>query len=183
MENKVYRNGRTIFLSGDIDEDSSGQIIMHLLNILAEDDAADKDRKDYKRENIKLYIKSSGGVVSDMFAIIDIMESSKTPIDTFAIGNTTSCASLLFICGNKRYTYKNTEIMIHTCRVTGLRGDIQVVSDYLDTMESKQKRMDAYFTTRTHITQKQLDEVRKNKTDWYVYADEAIKLGIADVII
>jgi ATP-dependent protease ClpP protease subunit len=77
MENNVYKIERTIFLSGLIDTKSSGEIIMHLLSLLNEDDIDERTRKGFIREDINLYIKSDGGNVYDTFAIIDIIESAK----------------------------------------------------------------------------------------------------------
>jgi ATP-dependent Clp protease protease subunit len=183
MENKVYRNGRNIFLCGDIEKDTSGEVIMHLLDMVLTDDKNDTRTKDYVREDINLYIKSDGGVLSDAFAIIDIIENSKTPINTIGMGRVASAASLLLVCGNKKYVYKNTEIVIHNCR-GGLRNaDVERVSEFMENMEYTQNKIDEYYISKTKITQDKLDEVRKTRADWSVYSDEAIKLGIVDKII
>lgn len=92
MEDKVYRQGRTVFLSGEISSESAGDVINHLLALIQFDDQEDEKQKEYKRENIKLFIKSNGGTVTDMFGMIDLIESSKTPISTYAIGNIASAA-------------------------------------------------------------------------------------------
>lgn len=183
MESKVFRTDRTIFLSGNIDAQSSTEVIMHLLELISEDNRLDKVKKEYVREDINLYIKSDGGVVSDMFSLIDLIESSKTPINTFALGMVGSAAVPLFICGKKRYVYKNTQILIHTSRINNLRGDIQYLSEYMDNWEYVQQSMDKYFISKTNITQSKLKEVRRSKVDWSIYAEEAIKLGVADEII
>lgn len=182
MENKVYRNGRTLFLSGCIDSESSGEVIANLLYLIAEDEKQDNEKKEYTREDINLYIKSNGGNVTDMFGIIDLINSSKTPINTYAIGNIASAAVPLFISGKKRFVYKNTEIMIHTLS-GGLRDKIQGMHEYLLNAEESQKMIDNYILQKTNITKDKLKEVREKKLDWYLYADEAIKLGIADEII
>lgn len=182
MENKVYRQGRTIFLSGIIDEQTSGEVISHLLALISDDDKQDKEKKEYEREEIKLFIKSNGGIVTDMFGMIDLINSSKTKINTYAIGNIASAAVPLFISGNKRYIYKNTEVMIHTC-AGGVRGKVQDMSEHIKNVEETQKMIDNYFLSKTKIKKERLDEVREKKIDWYIYSDEAIKLGIADEII
>lgn len=106
MGNKVYRNGNDVFISGKIDNESSGELINELLTLIRADDYQDEKQKDYKRKPISLFIKSIGGIVTDMFGIIDLIESSKTTINTYAIGLIASAAVPLFLSGNKRYIYK-----------------------------------------------------------------------------
>jgi len=182
MEDKVYRQGRTVFLSGLITQESAGEVINNLLTLIQSDDQDDEKQKDFKREDIKLYIKSDGGNVSDMFGIIDLIESSKTPINTYAIGNIASAATLLFMSGKKRYIYKNTEVMIHTCS-SGVRGKIQDITEKIKNVEETQLMIDKYILSKSKISEDRLKEVREKKLDWFLYADEAVKLGIADEII
>lgn len=182
MEDKVYRQGRTIFLSGVITEESSGDVINHLLTLIENDDQEDKKQKEYNREDIKLFIKSRGGNTTDMFGMIDVIESSKTPINTYAIGNIESAAVPLFMSGRKRYIYKNTEVMIHSCS-SRARGKIQDMAEYISNVEIIQKMVDEYILSKSKISEERLKEIREKKLDWYLYADEAIKLGIADEIV
>jgi ATP-dependent Clp endopeptidase proteolytic subunit ClpP len=182
MEDRVYRQGRIVFLSGVITQESAGEVINHLLNLIQYDDQEDEKQKEYKREDIKLFIKSNGGTVTDMFGMIDLIESSKTPINTYAIGNIASAAVPLFISGKKRYIYKNTEVMIHTCS-GGTRGKIQDMIETIKNVEDTQVMIDNYILSKTKIAKERLVEVREKKLDWYLYADEAVKLGIADEIL
>lgn len=182
MEDKVYRQGRTIFLSGVITSESAGEVINHLLSLIQYDDQEDEKQKEFKREDIKLFINSCGGSVTDMFGMIDLIESSKTPINTYAIGNIASAAVPLFTSGKKRYIYKNTEVMIHTCS-GGIRGRVQDMSEYIENVETTQKMIDEYFLAKTKISKERLTEVKEKKLDWYLYAEEAVKLGVADEII
>lgn len=182
MESKVYRNGSNIFLSGDINRQSSGEVINELLTLILWDDDQDKKTKDYERKTISLYIKSNGGTVSDMFGMIDLIESSKTKINTYAIGQIASAAVPLFLNGDKRFVYKNTEIMIHSLS-GGARGTIQDISEYYQTAEDTQKRIDDFILSKTKISKDRLKEVREKKLDWYLGSEEALKLGIADEIV
>ena len=67
---------RLYFLSDDVDNESIGQLTWNILHQLAEDDEKDKKEKDYKREPIKIYINSYGGVVYDMWGLIEIIVNS-----------------------------------------------------------------------------------------------------------
>jgi ATP-dependent protease ClpP protease subunit len=78
--------------------------------------------------------------------------------------------------------YKNTQIMIHSCSGK-IQGSIQSLSNYVNEAQNIQNRIDKYYISKTKIVQERLDEIRKSNIDWYMCADEAIKLGIADEII
>lgn len=182
IENKVYLQDRTVFLSGNITSESAGEVINYLLSLIQCDDIEDDKQKEYKRKDIKLYIKSDGGNVTDTFGIIDLIESSKTPINTYAIGSIASATVLLFMSGKKRYIYKNTQVIIHSCSVW-LNGKTQDIADGFKMLEDTQLMVDNYMLSKSKISEKRLKEVREKRIDWYLYADEAVKLRIADEII
>lgn len=61
-----------------------------------------------KRDPIKLYINSCGGTIYDMWALIDAIQNSKTPIHTYCMGYAMSAAFDIFLAGHKRYCYKHS---------------------------------------------------------------------------
>ena len=107
----VDENKRLIYISDDIDNSSIGQICWSLLYLLQEDEEKEEKEKNYVREPIKIYVNSYGGSVYDMWALIDIMLSSKTPIYTYCTGYAMSAAfKYIFggtpeICKQKSYFY------------------------------------------------------------------------------
>jgi len=42
---------------------------------------------------------------------------------------------------------------------------------------------DEYLTSRTSLTQKQLNKVKNKKTDWYFGSDEALSYNIINEVI
>ena len=46
-----------------------------------------------------------------------------------------------------------------------------------------QKKIEEITLARTNISQKKLTEVLKNKVDWYMTAEEALRLGVIDGIV
>lgn len=118
---------RLYFLSDDVDNESIGQLTWNILHQLAEDDEKDKKEKDYKREPIKIYINSYGGIVYDMWGLIDIIVNSKTPIYTYCTGYAMSAAFKIFLAGHKRYCYKHSTFMLHqpVCWISGKYTDIK----------------------------------------------------------
>src|SRR5574343_18032 len=65
--------------------------------------------------NLTLMVNSPGGSVSDGFALIVVMETSRLDISTVGIGQVASMGVLVVSAGTKgkRIVTKNTEIMAH----------------------------------------------------------------------
>lgn len=102
-----FLENHTHFLMGDIDGENVAKAIQFIAyeNMLSDD---------YSKV-LKLYINSFGGSLYDAFALIDVMNSSKYPVSTIAIGSIFSAAFLIFISGTKghRIISKNAGIMCH----------------------------------------------------------------------
>ena len=178
----VDENKRLIYISDDIDNSSMGQICWSLLYLLQEDEEKEEKEKNFVREPIKIYVNSYGGSVYDMWALIDIMLSSKTPIYTYCTGYAMSAAFNIFLAGHQRYASKRATFMYHqiSCWRCGKYQDL--VEDRAE-MDWLQKSMEDYVIERTNFTQDKLDEIREKKIDVYLHSEEALKRGIINEII
>lgn len=78
----IDREKRKILLSGEMDNESIGEIEWALIQIITDDDQNDKKEKDFERRPIVIYINSPGGWVYDTWGLIDLIRHSKTPIYT-----------------------------------------------------------------------------------------------------
>ena len=127
---------RIFYLSDYVDNSSIGQLCWSLIFQLQEDDKKEAKEKDFQREPIKLYINSYGGSVYDMWALIDIIINSKTPIHTYCTGYAMSAAFKIFLAGHKRFCTKHATFMYHQMSY-GKEGKYQdlvedrVQTDYL----------------------------------------------------
>ena len=179
---KVYRQDKRIFLSGLINTESAGDVIYHLLNINAEDDVKELSQVGYIREPVKFYIQSDGGSVPAAFGISDVIESSKTQIDTYGVGNILSAGVLIFLSGKNRFLYKNTEVMIHAAN-RHISGAMQDLIDKTASTLIIQERLETYIVAKTNIRLERLLEIRKTKENWHMFPEEALKFGICTAII
>jgi ATP-dependent Clp protease protease subunit len=178
----VYINNRTIYISGDIDNESIGIVNSNLLKIIEEDDINDKKQKDFKREPIKLYINSGGGNAWGMWSIIDIILNSNTPVHTYCTGYAMSAAFEIFLAGHKRYASKHVRFLYHQISHT-LSGTYSDIVQNLNEDTYLQNESEEYVIKQTKITQNKLDKIKKEKIDWFIHADEALELGIVHEII
>ncbi len=103
--NYEYLGGRTIRLTGVINKATATAVIEKMLELSRKDPNTD----------IELRINSPGGVVSDGFAIYDVMKSLPNDVRTVCEGEAQSMAAFLLSAGTqgKRFSYQNCEIMYH----------------------------------------------------------------------
>ena len=140
----------------------------------------DKEKPVEERMPIKIYINTDGGDLNTIMHVIDVIELSKTPVYTIALGKAFSSGGYLLMAGHKRYIFKNTCCLIHDGS-SGFQGDI---GKHMDTMEFT-KRLESkvrdFVLEKTTITPEEYDE--NYRRDWWLFSDEMIVRGIADEII
>lgn len=154
---------RTIMVGTDINAGSAQTIIKALLLLNAMDSAAPID----------LYIRTEGGWINDAFAIIDVIESIKAPVNTHAVGGTHSSGAMVLASGTGvRYGYPNSSIMFHA----GLYdGDGQYSADKIDN-----DRIREFWKGHSGIPAKWLTISDEKK--FFLTSAEALKFGFIDEI-
>lgn len=173
---------RIFYFSDDVDNTSIGKMCFNILSILSADDKEEKSKIDFKREPIKIFINSGGGEVYDMWALIDIMLNSKTPIYTYCTGYAMSAAFKIFLAGHKRFATKHATFLYH--QMNGWRsGKYQDLVEDRKEMDYLQEQLENYVIERTKITKEELVDIRISKRDVYIHSDKALELGIIEKII
>ncbi len=170
-------------LSDEIDNESIGKLLWCIIDLIREDDERDKKEKEYKREPIKLYINSYGGSVYDMWGLIDVMLSSKTPIYTYCTGSAMSAAFNIFLAGEKRFCYKHSTFMYHQMSAYGGYSKYQDIIEGKNELDIINNQLEDFVIERTKLTRAEIDEIREKKKDFYIHADEAVKYGIVNEIL
>jgi UDP-galactopyranose mutase len=59
---------------------------------------------------------------------------------------------------------------------------VSIIKDDLDESNHVMKQYDEILLLNSTISQKQLDDVKKSRRDWYFTAEEALKYGMVDEI-
>lgn len=174
-EGKVFTDleQRILYLSGEVNNETAGALAFKMLQMIEED-----EKKEGERKPIKLYIHSEGGQIYDMWGLIDMMLSSKTPIHTYCTGYARSAALKIFLAGSRRFISRHSNLMYHQIS-SGTDGKyLDMLSD-LQELERQQSYIERYVIERTKIPKVRLEEVREKKIDWYITPEEAAVLGIA----
>lgn len=178
----INTDKRVFYIHDDINKDSMSRVCFELLFLLAEDQEKEDKEKNYKREPIKIYINSYGGYIDDMWALVDIMLKSKTPIYTYSTSHADSCGFLIFIAGSKRFITKHTKMCCHQFS-SGTKGTYQDIKEQVEDLDRLWRDLEEYICTQTNITRARLQDIRERKLDWYIYSEESIGLGVATDII
>ena len=157
---------RNLYLPKQVDQASMNELTKGILEINESDKHLSKLYSVYNLEYtpspIKIFIDSYGGQVYQCFGLIGVMESSDTPVHTIVTGAAMSCGFIILINGHKRFAYNHATPLYH-----------QVSTGFLEDMTLR----------LTKISKKKLNDILKNKKDWYMTSESALELGVIDSII
>ncbi len=185
---------RTINLYGDITEQKGADVVAALLYLentshtpFVEDPKDPEATPIVVARSISLMISTHGGVASDMFSILDIMDMVKEKtcdIETFGIGKVMSAGVPILAAGTKgkRKVGRNCRIMLHNV-MAGTGGTIFSMENELEEIKWVQERYIETLASYTKLTPSKIKKLLKTQKDVYISAEEAIKMGIADEII
>lgn len=163
----------------DIEEDTGAaiELFIRLFNQLDEEQNIPIE----DRVPVKLWINSNGGDLHSGFTICDTIKLSKTPIITINTGKAFSCGALIFLCGSKRLTFPNAAILIHEGSIGSFQTDANKFQNMSDFYKEQRNALREIILTNSKITEEQYNEHAKD--DWWINAQQALELGIADKII
>ena len=163
---------RIIFLHEPVTRESSNRVIEQLLILDARD----------KKDEIDLYINSSGGSVTDGFAIIDTIHCIEAPVSTICTGQAASMAAWILAAGTKgrRFSTPNAEVMIHQVwsGITGQTSDVEILTKRLIKLQERLVTMLSTWTNQPP------DKIKLDmERDFFMTAEEAKNYGIIDAIL
>jgi ATP-dependent Clp protease protease subunit len=163
---------RIIFLAGPINDTTANLVIAQILYLASRD----------SKRDIKLYINSPGGSVTDGLAIFDTIKYVKCPVSTICVGLAASMAAILLAAGTKgkRFSLPNAEVLLHQVAggVTGQASEIEITAKQILKLKDKLNHI------LSDCTGQSLGKVEKDTDrDFYLSAAEAKKYGLIDEVI
>lgn len=169
-------NQRKLFLNADIDQFTVADAAKHIMQFNKEDKGIEVE----KRTPIILYVTSNGGAVDAGFELIDIIQSSKTPVYTVNLGYQYSMGFLIGLAGHKRFAMRNSKFLMHDGS-NFVYGSGTKVQDQMEFQRRVEARVKDYILSRSKLTSEEYDN--KLRVEWYLFADEAKEKGFTDYII
>ena len=173
---------RELVLSDTIDRGSVRDIINSILEINRDDTDKEKDYKDWERKPIQLFINSFGGSVYDGLALVDIIKYSKTPVHTICIGSAMSMGLWIWLSGHRRIIGKHGTLMFHDVS-NWIVDKTAGIKQELDEMLRLQTMLTQEIVANSIITEEQLQDYIDRKAEWYIPAQGAIILELADGVL
>jgi ATP-dependent Clp protease protease subunit len=164
-------NKRTVFLRGEITDESAMDIVQQLMYL---DSAGSED--------IIMYINSPGGSVTAGFAVYDTMKNMKCDVMTVGCGMTASMGAFILSSGTKgkRYAQKHCGVMLHQVigGAYGQASDVEIAVQNIKRIKTSINEILAENTRRS------IDEISKDTDrDYHMTAEEAQAYGLVDGII
>jgi ATP-dependent Clp endopeptidase proteolytic subunit ClpP len=182
---------RSIGLIGDVDEEKATDVI-YSLYVLKETGksvvppATKRGKEKTVYAPIDVIISTNGGSANEMFGIYDVMRDVRKECDisTFGVGKVMSAGVLLLAAGTKgkRRIGKHCRVMIHSV-IAGNSGPVHNLENEMAEVRETQRRYIEALKSETKLTDKQIKAFFDRHVDIYLSAQDAVKYGIADVIV
>lgn len=191
MSNVVYENVRgttivpvidehlktgKIFLTGAVNADTCHELLENLLYLNSREDI----------DEIKFYINSHGGSVTDGLAVYDMIQliSVNKPVKTITCGIAASMGAILFLAGSERVMLENSKLMLHdpsfgSHDIAGRKP--HEIQAELDDLKECQKVLANIISKRAGIPIKQVYIITEK--DSYFTASEALSKGLCTKIV
>ena len=173
---------RILGLFADVAEEKVGELVHALLYL----DEVNRVSKEENKKPLKFYISTYGGSADDMFALYDIMRivRENSEIHTVGLGKVMSAGVLLLASGTKgkRMIGRNCRVMIHSV-IGGNHGSLHNMMNEMEAIEELQDMYCDCLVSETKLTRSKLKKMLERKVNVYLSAEQAVELGIADIII
>jgi ATP-dependent Clp protease protease subunit len=161
---------RTIFLWSDIENEAACQFGVTLMVV------------DQTLGPIRLVMNSCGGHSEAGLAIYDAIKTAKNRVDIDVYGACESIAAIILQAGQRRRLSRNTEFMVHdgSIQMDGWESarDLAICSKQLGNVN---RQMHKLLASRSKMSEAAIRNRCRN--DFYLTADQAVRLGFADEII
>lgn len=163
---------RIVFVNTEVNHATASAVIAQLLYLASESSS----------QEIKMYINSPGGSVTDGLMIYDTMQYITCDISTFCMGQAASMGAFLLAAGTKgkRYALPHSRIMMHQPwgGVQGTAQDITIHADEILKLKNELNRIMAQ-----HIG-KEPEQIEKDiDRDNFMSAQEAMDYGVIDEVL
>lgn len=166
---------RRIWIDYDIDD-----TLLEVVKQIFKYNQEDRDIPIEKRKPIKIFIYTYGGALDAMFALIDAIMLSKTPVYTYNMGLAMSAGFQILISGHKRFATALSTALYHSGS-GGTSGTFEQTEAQMKEYKRKVAIMQEHCLKRTKINKSLFS---KNKTkDWFMSSQEQLEYGVVDKIV
>lgn len=140
----------------------------------------DKGVPTEERKPIKLFFFSPGGDLDINNSFIDVLKLSKTKIIGINMGIAMSGGAFTYLACHERYALPNSTFLLHSGSADGISGTAEQVRQYTEQYNKQIKQLKDYLV-ECGLDRKLVN--KKMSGEWFLDANEAVKIGIANKIV
>ena len=129
---------------------------------------------------IHLHIQSYGGSLLHTFYIMDVIKTLKTPVYTYIDGFAASAATLMSVCGKRRFMTENSVILVHQLS-SGASGKFEELKNEYSNLVEFMEIIKKTYLTYGNISSDNLNELLKQ--DLWLNSAKSLEYGFVDEII
>jgi ATP-dependent protease ClpP protease subunit len=109
------------------------------------------------------------------------MKSLTIPIHTIVDGYAASAATMISVCGDKRYINKYSNMLIHELRSATSWNKMSELEDEVENMKKIMDQIKDIYVDHTNLTRVELNKLLKRDMDWDV--NKCLQAGLVDEIL
>ena len=129
---------------------------------------------------IHLHIQSYGGSLLHTFYIMDVIKLLKTPVYTHIDGFAASAATLMSVCGKRRFMTESSVMLVHQLS-GGASGKFEEIKNEYSNMVEFMEIIKKTYLNYGNISSQELDDLLKQ--DLWLNSKKSLEYGFVDEII
>ena len=133
-----------------------------------------------QRMPVKLHLQSLGGELLPTFYICDLIKELDTPVHVYIDGFVASAASLMAICGEKRFMTKNSCVLVHQLRAAS-SGKLSDMKQEIDNLNNFMGSLRQIYLENSNVKEEELDDLLTSEL--WLDSEKCLEMGFVDEII
>ena len=129
---------------------------------------------------IHLHIQSYGGSLLHTFYIMDVIKLLKTPVYTYIDGFAASAATLMSVCGKRRFMTESSVMLVHQLS-SGASGKFEEIKNEYSNLVEFMEIIKKTYLNYGNISSQELDDLLKQ--DLWLNSKKSLEYGFVDEII
>ena len=129
---------------------------------------------------IHLHIQSYGGSLLHTFYIMDVIKTLKTPVYTYIDGFAASAATLMSVCGKRRFMTESSVMLVHQLS-SGASGKFEEIKNEYSNLVEFMEIIKKTYLNNSNISSDNLDVLLKQ--DLWLNSAKSLEYGFIDEII
>lgn len=177
----ILLQNNEIWLEGEVTMSAVNEVIS-LLHIIEQRCAHNNDG--IIDTDIKLFITGPGGSVNAALNLANYIKNSPLNITGIAVNNCSSASALVWLACETREIFPYSRIMLHEVTHT-IHEDIRYKAERIaEILEEMNKLNENIYELLAESFSKSKEEIEKliGGKDYYIYADELEKMGVATIV-